>query len=166
MRGAIDPMFGVQAQINAETAGLLLAEAQLQADNTNVSEQAALAGGYASLAIARQLAALNEIVSALGDQVAELTDRLAARRTPWWKSFLQNLPIVRGWREGNALGRKAVAKIQAAKAAQAQPSSSFDADVDQALNVAAPSEAAAAAPPVGEGLATVVPMPFLAGGAR
>ena len=78
-----------QADLAAGIADALLAEAQLIKPKDNVLDLANIAGGYANLAIARQLAALTETVEALAERVQELTGMVAATRarrarTSWW----------------------------------------------------------------------------------
>lgn len=138
-----------QAEIAADTADVLLVEAQLIKAKDNVQDLAAIAGSYANLAIAHHLASLTETVEALAERMEELTDAVAAtsaRRTPWWRVLLS-------WRPGRR------------KAADA----SFDDDVAEALSLTAdgladaPTEAEAVSK--NEDLADVIPLPF-AGGAR
>lgn len=144
--------YAPQSELAADTADLLLAEAQLIKAKDNVQDLTAIASGYATLAVAHQLASLTETVDALAELVQDLTDAVTttgARRTPWWKTLLSWRP-----RRCKAVG------------------ASFDDAASQALSLTTDGLADAQDAPVepeqaprSEGLAHVITLPF-AGGAR
>ncbi|WP_106403769.1 hypothetical protein [Actinocorallia populi] len=138
--------YAPQNEVAADTADLLLAEAQLIRAKDSVQDLTAIAGGYATLAVAHQLASLTETVDALAELVEDLADAVTAtRRTPWWKALLS-------WRPGR---RKAA-------------TSSFDDAASQALSLTADAQDAPVeveSAPEGADLADVITFPF-AGGAR